>query len=82
VLPGQANIHRPDTAAVVTVLRMCRLLHTVHCCVLCVLQANIYSPDRTFYSFKQVVRELDSGCMLVSLHSTSKVGQPWLIGCA
>lgn len=36
-------------------------------------QANIYSPDRTFYSFKQVVRELNSSCLLVSLHSTSKV---------
>jgi hypothetical protein len=38
------------------------------------VQANIYSPERTFYSFKQVVRELNSHCMLVSLHSTSKVG--------
>lgn len=37
-----------------------------------VYQANIYSPERTFYSFKQVVRELQSACPLVSLHSTSK----------
>jgi hypothetical protein len=39
-------------------------------------QANIYSPERTFYSFKQVVRELQSACPLVSLHSTSKVCRP------
>lgn len=37
-------------------------------------QANIYSPDCSFFSFKQVVRELNSNCLLVSLHSTSKVG--------
>jgi hypothetical protein len=49
---------------------------------MCALQANIYSPDRTFYSFKQVVRELDSHCMLVSLHSTSKVGQLCMITAA
>lgn len=36
------------------------------------LQANIYAADRTFTSFKQMVRQLDSSAMLVSLHSTSK----------
>jgi alanine transaminase len=36
------------------------------------LQANIYAANRTFYSFKQVVREMDSQIPLVSLHSTSK----------
>lgn len=46
------------------------------CLPLPACQANIYSPERTFYSFKQVVRELNSACMLVSLHSTSKVSTP------
>jgi alanine transaminase len=36
------------------------------------VQANIYVPNRTFFSFKQVVRELGSSVPLVSLHSTSK----------
>lgn len=35
-------------------------------------QANIYAADRSFFSFKQVVREMKSSCPLVSLHSTSK----------
>ncbi|WIA15264.1 hypothetical protein OEZ86_003901 [Tetradesmus obliquus] len=37
-----------------------------------VYQANIYAADRTFTSFKQMVRQLESSAMLVSLHSTSK----------
>lgn len=37
-----------------------------------VYQANIYSTECSFSSFKQVVREMDSNCLLVSLHSTSK----------
>jgi hypothetical protein len=36
-------------------------------------QANIYAPQCSFFSFKQVVRQLGSPCPLVSLHSTSKV---------
>jgi aspartate/methionine/tyrosine aminotransferase len=36
------------------------------------LQANIYAANRTFTSFKQMVRQLQSSAMLVSLHSTSK----------
>lgn len=38
----------------------------------CPRQANIYVPDRTFHSFKKIVRQLDAPCPLVSLHSTSK----------
>jgi hypothetical protein len=35
-------------------------------------QANIYAPNRSFHSFKKVVRQLQAPCPLVSLHSTSK----------
>jgi len=35
-------------------------------------QANIYAANRTFTSFKRIVRELSAPCPLVSLHSTSK----------
>eukprot|EP00878_Enallax_costatus_P033859 GHUV01037435.1.p1 GENE.GHUV01037435.1~~GHUV01037435.1.p1 ORF type:complete len:496 (+),score=103.97 GHUV01037435.1:60-1547(+) len=37
-----------------------------------VYQANIYADNCSFFSFKQVVREMNSECPLVSLHSTSK----------
>ncbi|KAI8477320.1 MAG: alanine aminotransferase 2 [Monoraphidium minutum] len=37
-----------------------------------VYQANIYAANRSFHSFKKIVRELSAPCPLVSLHSTSK----------
>lgn len=60
------------TTAAADMLCCVVLCHAVLRCGL-LPQANIYSPERTFYSFKQVVRELQSTCPLVSLHSTSKV---------
>ena len=37
-----------------------------------VYQENVYATDRTFLSFKKVVRDLESNVELVSFHSTSK----------